>query len=95
VDETGDPVIPPRLRAILAALDPSARQAVTEWWVPHAEFPAWEVHVPHRDGEWRAVRSPSDRPPDAGLPLIWTAAMTTEGLASRIRRIDAQLGEGQ
>jgi hypothetical protein len=95
VDETGDSLIPPRLREVLAALDPPARRAVTELLGVHVEFPAWAVRAPGRDAEWLAVRSASDRAPDAGLPLVWATAGTAEELADRMSRIDAQLGEGQ
>jgi hypothetical protein len=95
VDETGDAVIPPRLREILASLDLSARRAVTELIGVHVEFPAWAVRAPGRDAEWLAVRSASDRAPDAGLPLVWATAATAEELADRMHRIDTQLDKGQ
>jgi hypothetical protein len=92
MDGTGGPVIPLRLREVLPLLDPSARRAVADLVVLYAEFPAWAVRVPRGGEEWRAVRSASDRVPDAGLPLIWAGGVTAEELAGRMRRIDARFG---
>jgi hypothetical protein len=95
MDETGSRVIPPRLREVLVSLDAPDRRAVADLVVLHAEFPAWAVRVPRGGEEWRAVRSASDRVPDAGLPLVWAGAATAEELAGRMRRIDAWFREGR
>ena len=54
-------------------------------------FPRWAVWVPSGHGEWTALRPASDRPPSAGLPMIWAHGATPVELARKMRAIDDQL----
>jgi hypothetical protein len=95
MDQSGSSLLSPRLREILAALDPLDRQAVTDLVAMYAEFPAWAVRVPRWGQEWRAVRSASGRGLGVGMPLVWVSAATAEDAARRMRRVDVQLSQGQ
>jgi hypothetical protein len=89
--QDGGHEIPPLLQDALAGLDPGTLQELTEVIVLHRQLPAWAVWLPHRGGEWVAVRPASARAPGPDLPLLWAHADNATGLADRMRRADGQL----
>ena len=57
----------------------------------HRDHPQWAVWLPVPGGEWAALRPAGSQPPNPEIPMIWVRASTADGLAERMRGVDAHL----